>query len=237
MTVISFQHNFIFIKTAKTAGTSIEVNLSAVAGDDAIVTPIIPPEPGHVPRNHSGPDGTVLFYNHMSAAEIRARLGAQRFDGMFKFCVEREPVEKCISYFHMLRNSQAHNADGANRFDWDEFLARGELPTDVNRYAIDGRCAVDRILRYDALPGALEDLMAGLGVPSFRLTARAKSHYRDTCLIRPEDVTAAQRALIYDHFEEALSVSGIDWRQPPAVSGPVPDAATDARPTDVEGER
>src|SRR4051794_33418847 len=105
--IVSHQHRFIFVKTRKTAGTSVEVALSEVAGDDAIVTPIEPAEPGHEPRNWEGlfnpvpelvaryvrhepslerwsPRSTLSnvrrrrrSWNHLPASVIRARLGSK----------------------------------------------------------------------------------------------------------------------------------------------------------------
>ena len=38
--IVSHAHRFIFIKTQKTAGTAMEVALSAICGPDDIITPI-----------------------------------------------------------------------------------------------------------------------------------------------------------------------------------------------------
>lgn len=40
--IISHKHRFIFIKTRKTAGTSIEISLSRYCGKDDVITPITP---------------------------------------------------------------------------------------------------------------------------------------------------------------------------------------------------
>jgi len=40
--IISHEHKFIFLKTRKTAGTSIELALSHLCGPDDIVTPMSP---------------------------------------------------------------------------------------------------------------------------------------------------------------------------------------------------
>src|SRR5437762_6689028 len=41
--IISHKHKFIFIKTVKTAGTSLEVFLSQHCGPDDVLTPFAPP--------------------------------------------------------------------------------------------------------------------------------------------------------------------------------------------------
>jgi hypothetical protein len=49
--IISHKYKFIFIKTCKTAGSSIEVYLSKFCGEDDIVTPIKKSENTHYPKN------------------------------------------------------------------------------------------------------------------------------------------------------------------------------------------
>jgi hypothetical protein len=52
--IISRRHGFIFIKSAKCAGTSIEVYLGSLCGPHDVVTPMHEPEPAAVPRNYLG---------------------------------------------------------------------------------------------------------------------------------------------------------------------------------------
>ncbi|MCC5969257.1 MAG: hypothetical protein JJU15_04865 [Pararhodobacter sp.] len=205
MAIVSFLYNFVFIKKTKTAGTSIEIDLDARIEQEAIVTPILPVVARHRPRNHS--DGR--FYDHMPATQIRKLLGQHRFSRMILFCVEREPVDKCISHFHMLRNSQLHNPDGHYNLDWESYCRAARFPIDHAKYSDDDKLLVNHVLRYERLGIDLPPLMAELGLPDLRLTARAKSDYRYPELVRPDQVTEDQRATILAAFADTCRLTGL----------------------------
>ena len=125
--IISHRHRFIFIKTQKTAGTSIEVALSKVIGDDAVVTPVYPPVEGHHPRNFELPGDPALdrrwrarhrrqqlsrrlqgrpvaaqptaYWNHMRLREVLRVAGEERLAGYTTFAFERDPFDKVRSAY------------------------------------------------------------------------------------------------------------------------------------------
>ena len=171
--IVSHKYKFVFIKTTKTAGTSIEIELAKLVGDGDIVTPIKPPVEGHCARNYRMRDRLLFtkeFYNHMPARLVRDYLGARRFDDYFKFCVEREPVEKCVSHFSMLKNSPDHG-QGMKRLTWDQYVSNGEFPVDIDKYTdAGGSLIVDRIIRYENL----DREMAGIAENSIRYKAAAQ---------------------------------------------------------------
>ena len=137
--IISHKYRFIFVKTLKTAGTSIEVFLSQFCGPDDILTPILPHVEPHRPRNHEG------FFNHMPAHEIRDRVGWDVWNGYFKFCVERNPWDKTLSYYHMMN---VHQGGGLTLGD---YLATNDFPLNAPKYTepdAKDRVIVDRVLRY-----------------------------------------------------------------------------------------
>lgn len=215
MTIVSFRHRFIFIKTRKTAGTSIEVDLSRRIEAEAVVTPVLPAVPGHTPRNFQNRDGAPLFRNHMRASEVRAALGLEIFDGFFKFCVEREPVEKCLSHFHMLKNrdnASGLRADERSALTWDSYVRAGSFPLDATKYEdpdVPGRLLVDRVLSYERLSEDIKALAADLGIPDFKLQSRAKSDYRRKVHMTVSEVTAEQRAVIYAAFDSTRELTGL----------------------------
>jgi hypothetical protein len=130
--IVSHEYGFIFVKTAKTAGTSVELLLSSVGGAADIVTPFAIPEEGHEPRNYRGffnplPElimkrrqrmgaraygqtfrnfrAKQRYYHHMPAWLIRDRL-PREWGEYYTFCVERNPWDKVISGWAWLRASR-----------------------------------------------------------------------------------------------------------------------------------
>ena len=169
--ILSHKCKFIFIKTAKTAGTSTEVFLSKYCGPTDVLTPITPPIEGHQPRNCQGfinPIPEIVerpgkffsalrhtltsrekFYRHMPAFEVQQRVPSRVWNSYFKFCVERNPWDKVLSHYHM------HAAREGGALSLDEYLARGRFPINYFRYTDrSGRkILVDRVLRHCEVPG------------------------------------------------------------------------------------
>jgi len=197
--IVSFEHEFAFLKVPKTAGTSVELFLEPLAGDDAIVTRITPPEPGHEPRNSANTPQAVaralwasrgdrdalqrtwqtvrrkenLFYNHMPARLVRERLGAKQWDALYRFCFDRNSWDKSISrYFWRTR----HMAERPPFDDWA--LVPGNLPTAKRVYTIDGELAVDFLGRFEHLAEDLATVLDKLGVATDVELPRAKAQVR-----------------------------------------------------------
>lgn len=201
--IISHRHRFIFIKTRKTAGTSVEIALSRFCGEDDIVTHISPqdevvrsrlgyPGPQHTrlsPFRYTSADWVRLFtrleragfYNHIPARLIRERIGEEVWSSYFKFCFERNPWDKAISmYFWRTRRDDSRRPIA-------EFIAeQAEQLSDFDLYTLDGRIAVDQVGRFETLQADLDeiarklDLPGEIELPTTKSSARKeKRHYRD----------------------------------------------------------
>jgi Sulfotransferase family len=191
--IISHEHRFIFLKTRKTAGTSIEVFLERIAGDDAVVTPIWPEVEGHRARNYMVLDNPIrarvlqarqrrltgdsrerpAYFNHIAASNIRKRLGRRRWNSYFKFCFERNPWDKVVSaYFWRVGNG---HEDG----DFRTFVMEGDFPSDFDRYSINATSpAVDFVGRYENIEDDLGSVLAELRLPTDVSLTREKGSYR-----------------------------------------------------------
>ncbi len=198
MTIVSHQFGFIFCKTRKTAGTSLEVYLGQRCGPRDVVTPITPPNPLHHARNNRG------FNNHMPLSKVKAILGDD-FGRYFKFCVERHPVEKCISHYAMLAYSPEHRKPGPRR-SWDDYVRKGHFPMDYGMYTSEeGELLVDRIYRYEELDGMLAELAERFGWPYEPLGVREKTGFRGEAPT-VGDVTERQRQIIFEAFRPTLAL-------------------------------
>jgi hypothetical protein len=198
--IVSHRHRFVFVKTRKTAGTSLEVYLSGVCGDDDIVTPIVPHVEPHRARNHDG------YFNHMPAAAIRDRVGRAVWDGYVTFCVERNPWDKTLSYYHMQRVREGGG------LTFDDYLRTGELPVDFPQYTASGTVIVDRVLRYERLDAELADVFARVGVPfPGTLDVRAKSEYRTDRRPYQEVYTREQADIVRQAFAAEIAHFGYEF--------------------------
>ena len=215
--LISHKYKFIFIKTRKTAGTSIEVELSRVMGDDGIWVPaeymntlgIFSIERFRIVklRTWLRPPPENKISSHVAARRLKKHIGAGIFDRYFKFCVEREPVDKCISmYWFLKRNPNYIEKFRSLDMSWERFLDnKKRWPIDTHLWTDEaGRPMVDRILRYENLDEEIRQVGRELG---FRIEG-VKERYK-TDLRRPGiKVSEGQRKRIYQPFAESNRHTG-----------------------------
>ncbi len=225
--IISHKHKFIFVKTVKTAGTSIEVFLSQHCGPDDVLTPIFPAIAGHEARNYEGPVHPISeilrlpfgpasawrhilsqrqrFYRHMPAWLVRVRVPSKVWRSYFKFCVDRNPWDKVLSHYHMT----AHRQSG--QLSLDQYLARGKFPINYPRYtdSFGSRIIVDRVIRYENLIEELAEVFARLNIPfKGTLGIRAKGEYRTDQAPYQLVFTPEQRELVQRIFAREIELQG-----------------------------
>ena len=194
--ILSHKYRFIFIRTRKTAGTSIEIELSKFCQKDDVITPIdSESEKIRRGRGYPGPQNHVeglsayelkdlveiftkrqrkkRFVNHMPAEQIRSLVGDAIWDEYYKFCFERNPWDKAISFYYF-----EHKQDP--RPTLSEFILSGKASqvSDYNLYTCDGEVIVDHIGRYENLESELEVISKRLGLPEKMQLPWAKGNFR-----------------------------------------------------------
>jgi hypothetical protein len=225
--IVCHRHRFIFLKTRKTAGTSIELSLRPSCGPDDIVTPVTEDRPtpqGGGPRNYLHDRAgwsladriawrlrgdlslktrpAIGFFGHVRGAELRARLPEKVWRDYFKFTIERNPWDRQVShYFWRLRRAGAHKPSFRDYLRASAPLGNWEIYTEGDQLI------VDKVLRYETLGADLAATAAMLGLPELPQIARAKtSHrpgkasYRDFYDDQLRDLVARSYAREIEHF-------------------------------------
>jgi hypothetical protein len=223
--IISHEHRFVFVKTRKTAGTSVEVFLERIAGEDAIVTPITPPVEGHRPRNYerpgnpfrallweahvrrpggSGSADRACYKNHLDARGIKKRIGARTWDSYFTFCFERNPWDKVVSDYYWRRGNGVLDAS------FRDFVLTRTLPSDFHLYSLDGRgVAVDFVGRYERLEDDLSVVLERLGIPTDGVSlTREKGNFRPDAEREPTRFDDDMSARIAKVFAREIAAFG-----------------------------
>ena len=192
--IISHKYKFIFFKTRKTAGTSIEIALSKFCDDNDVITPItntdelIRQDLGfRGSQNYNIPfhlynklDWLKLiktrkpkqFFNHMEASSIKNYVNKEIWQSYFKFCFERNPFDKAISrYYWSTQEPRPKIEDYLNS-------APIKLLSNWNNYTINDRIVADFVGRYENLNNDLEIIQEKLGLPEKLELPNAKGNFR-----------------------------------------------------------
>jgi hypothetical protein len=236
MVMISHDRGFIFLKTRKTAGTTIEM----------LLEPHCAP-PGHVVREETpeivtahgvvgarlvareDPDLPIAqspeWRNHLPAAIIRERLGDEVWSRYVKITAVRNPFDRVVSMFHWRRRKTELPTGPALREAFRRFIAR-DWPDDRDVVLIGGRFVADRALRYETLGADIASLSTELGLG---IDPSAMPHTKNFAARRGGLSTA-------DHYDEdTIEVvrNRLSWVFEHFDYAGTPDSAP--RPNDQEG--
>ena len=170
--ILSHKYRFIYIKTYKTASTSIETALSEICGPDDIITPaseqlmkhragnrsqnfrldhpLVPKRPLikrllRRPERYYHP--SIGYYEHMPAWRIKAYLGDEIWRAYYKFTFERNPWDRQVSWYHYKTKSKARRPSFESFLD-DKARAWVE---NYDLYSMDDALCVDFVGRYETL--------------------------------------------------------------------------------------
>jgi len=229
--IISHKYKFIFLKTSKTAGTSIEIALSKFCGPDDIITPISPKDeelrrslgyPG--PQNHTSAiwgytifdilkmiykrRKKIRFYNHIPARKVKAYIGKEVWDSYYKFCFERNPWDRVVSQYYWRNKSEP-------RPPMAKFLESKHIRVLKKRgfgvYTIHGKIAADKICKFENIVEELNTIRKKLGIPEMLDLPRAKSSSRQDKRSYREILGEGDKNKIAKIFQDEINLLGYEW--------------------------
>lgn len=169
--LISHTYKLIFIKTKKTAGSSVESLLVDNFFDEEIdmcTGSIIDgtPRVNMPPKSPAEPDG------HKPWHLVKNYVTKDQWNEYTKFTIERNPWDKLVSDFFWQKNLHDDKIewddDDVYNFEWyvDNFCNKLVVaPSDWNLYADKSGPVVDNVIQYGNLKQELAELLTSNGVP------------------------------------------------------------------------
>ena len=190
--IISHRKRFIFTKTVKTAGTSVESYFEKYCMRE-----------GEWSKSHSRQEqvtdegiigfrgsnaGKCTWYNHMPAQKVRNLIGQDIWNDYFKFTVVRNPFDKLISGFFMFEKNKRNYSSlrkikafagrisrTGNPIDritgkteierFRSWIRNGGMIIDRDKYLIDGKECMDYIIRFEELNEGVNHVCDQLSIP------------------------------------------------------------------------
>jgi len=185
--LISHPSRFIYLKTRKTGGTSVEIYFERYCVDPTPCVQEIHNRAAAVSEwGIVGSRGSVdeTWFNHMPASRIRELIGNEIWGTYYKFCVVRNPFDKVVSQFWFELSPQFRNMLGKADFSlvrqvFNAWTVQMRFPSDQWIYTIDDVPTVDRFIRFERLQNDLEAVCHHLAVPwQPERLGRYKGNYR-----------------------------------------------------------
>lgn len=208
--LVSHDHKFIFLKTRKTAGSSIELLLQPYCAAPGVKVP----ETEFLSSRHgiigaiTGPKERLrretpwfrpIYYHHMPAREIADRIGRKKFAAYHKISSVRNPFDRMVSYFHFhfaRRGIALSDLDFATvRKRFREFVQADHWNDDSEVVMLDGRYVIDTAIRQEKLLDDLSSLGARLGLA---IDSPSLPHSKDLRALRAGRATG-------DYFDPDLT--------------------------------
>ena len=186
--LISHRKKFIFTKTIKTAGTSVESYFEKYCMPEnkwkfSHTREEYVSEEGIIGFRGTNPSGKK-WYNHMPAVEIRDKIGSLAWNSYFKFTVIRNPFDKLISGFYHFERRKYKIQKIAKLKNMIKKLLGNVLPLDYseierfrswiknenkiidrNKYLIDDEICVDFFIRYEDLENGIKNVCKKIIIP------------------------------------------------------------------------
>jgi len=194
--IVSHKHKFIFVKTFKTAGSSIENYLQKYLGTNDIL-------------RGSEYDKTISLNapskGRHKSAQIIKNMYPKEWNEYFKFSIDRNPWDVAVSYYFYMKHAGRISSQSFNKWIFNADL---KLLNNWKKYTIDNKVAVDKVLKYENLideiqnipvpyNGELETIFLKKG---HRPSKDYKIYYTDKT-----------KKLIEDNFAETISMFGYTY--------------------------
>ncbi len=236
--IASFEHDFIFIKTHKTAGTSVEIVLSTWCGPGDVCLPVLPEDEvlrwdfGALPRNFgTSPDVEAAYAAAIKERDLqrisdlrpqvvrqngyRAHMTGHAVKELHPELWERSfklTIER-HPYEKVVSRAywrQFSKADGRPISEWIDDMIEVASISDRRLYTDGDRLIVDRVVPFENLWREVEDLGRSIGCRLPEPLPRSKGAQRDDRRPAREILSASQRRRIAERCAFEFELMGYE---------------------------
>jgi hypothetical protein len=157
--IISHKHKFIYLRTPKTASSSVSVLLEKFCGDDDIVTYVSGEDVCHRPRNFE----ELNAKNHCDATLAKQIIGDVLFKKYFKFTCVRNPWDREVScYWHRIKKNEQKNM---RQISFKHHLELGEQWGNYEKfYKINEKVCMDDFIYFERLENDTKRILNKLNI-------------------------------------------------------------------------
>ena len=229
--IISHSQKFIFIKSEKTAGTSLEAVLSEHCRDNDIVVPINDfrhnrNEKGEfIHQSMNADEEYRKIGQHVDAETIRRKVSAEIWDEYFKFSISRNPWDRTVSDFHWKRRQDPalkprkrfyhhlgipFNELAQIRKPFTEFLKSDDFVNNDRFYIVDDRLCVDFVIRYENLSEDVMEVCKRIGLPPIDLP-HLKTGFRQKRHHYSEYFDEESKAIVAEKHKNDVRLFGYEF--------------------------
>jgi hypothetical protein len=224
--IVSHGHRLIFVKTKKTAGTSVEIALSVNVGPRDIVTRLTPadeetraecggvgPQNDRIPATRwrgsefrrLRPGRWPVFRNHMPARDIR-RILPRWWDEYLTFSIVRNPWDAVVSAYSW------HCGRTRETVTLSEFISSGRAARVASWPILSdgGVVLLDEVVRYERLHEDMERLSERTGLDPAQLP-HAKAQFRGERRHYRELMSRSDRDRVASMFRNEITYFGYEY--------------------------
>jgi hypothetical protein len=188
--LISHRRNFVYTKTVKTAGTSVEAYFERYCMTEQEEKEWILSHKRETYESEAGIIGcrgiktNSKWFNHKSALGIKNEIGPTLWEKYFKFCVIRNPFEKVLSMYYFKNPPKGGYLNKRNRKvvfpafakiennkveinQFREWVVKQEFGVliDRDKYMINDSICMDYFIRYEKLHEGIQQVCDVIDVP------------------------------------------------------------------------
>ena len=167
--IISHLHKFIYMKSVKTASTSVEAVLARECGSKDVLTTIDPPVPGHSAANN---DQNLESHCNLLDIKLQLKLSMDKpkkppYPKYYKFMNVRNPWDRAVSYYYHYKESIACSFDDWLIYNYTKLTLdepNKRTPHLKHWYNFKTKYILDGYIRYEYLEYDLKTIYKQIGI-------------------------------------------------------------------------